>query len=130
MPHYQGGCLCGAVRIAISAAPYRVGVCHCLDCRKRQGSAFHFFAVFPAQAVTVTGETRSYKARSFCPACGSPLFDRFGDELELSAGCLDDINQLVPTYEGWTLRRESWLPRFEVANRYEQDRTGTGRSEP
>ena len=33
-----GGCLCGAVRIEITAAPYRVGICHCLDCRKRQGA--------------------------------------------------------------------------------------------
>jgi hypothetical protein len=130
MPHYQGGCLCGAVRIEISAAPYRVGVCHCLDCRKRQGSAFHFFAVFPAEAVTVTGETRLYKTRNFCPACGSPLFDRFGDEVELSAGCLDEINRLEPTYESWMIRREAWLPPLNVAHRYEHDRAGTGRGEP
>jgi len=38
MTHYTGGCLCGAVRIEIAAAPYRVGICHCLDCRKRQGA--------------------------------------------------------------------------------------------
>ena len=33
--------------------------------------------------VTVTGETREYKTRHFCPICGSPLFDRFGEEFEL-----------------------------------------------
>ena len=130
MPSYQGGCLCGAVRIDISAAPYRVGICHCLDCRKRQGSAFHFFAVFPAEAVTVTGEMRTYETRHFCPTCGSPLFDRFGDEVELSAGCLDEIDRLVPTYEAWMIRREAWLPRLNVAKRYERDRTGIGRTEP
>ena len=83
MPHYTGGCLCGAVRIEISAAPYRVGICHCLDCRKRQGAIFHTFAVFPMDAVTVTGETRAFKNRNFCPTCGAPLFDLFGDEFEL-----------------------------------------------
>ncbi|HEV7715968.1 MAG TPA: GFA family protein [Steroidobacteraceae bacterium] len=130
MTRYTGGCLCGAVRIEINAAPYRVGIFHCLDCRKRQGAIFHTFAVFPADAVTVTGETREYKTRHFCPVCGSSLFDRFGDECELHAGCLDAPNQLEPTYEGWMIRREAWLPPFEVANRYERDRTSAGRSDP
>ena len=56
MPHYSGGCLCGSVRLDIDSAPNRVGICHCLDCRKRQGAIFHTFAVFPRNAVTVTGE--------------------------------------------------------------------------
>ena len=124
-----GGCLCGAVRIEIGAEPYRVGICHCLDCRKRQGALFHTFAVFPAEAVSVTGETRAYKTRHFCPTCGSPLFDRFGDELELHVGCLDAPNVFKPTYEGWVIRREAWLPRFDVENHYERDRTSTGRSD-
>ena len=130
MPSYTGGCLCGAVRIEAAAAPYRVGVCHCLDCRKRQGAIFHTFAVFPADAVTVTGETREFKTRSFCPTCGSPLFDRFGDELELHAGCLDAPDQLTPTYECWVIRREAWLPPFDVVNRYDRDRASEGRSDP
>jgi hypothetical protein len=126
---HSAGCLCGAVRIEITAEPYRVGICHCLDCRKRQGALFHTFAVFPADAVTVTGATREYRTRSFCPTCGSPLFDRFGDELELHIGSLDDIDVFEPTYECWMIRREAWLPRFGVENRYEQDRTSTGRSD-
>jgi hypothetical protein len=130
MPHYTGGCFCGAVRIEVAAAPHRVGICHCLDCRKRQGAIFHCFAVFPADAVTVTGETRAFESRHFCPTCGSPLFDRFGDELELHAGCLDAPDQVTPTYESWVVRRESWLPPFELANHYERDRTTTGRSDP
>jgi len=123
MSQYAGGCMCGAVRIGITAAPNRVGICHCLDCRKRQGAIFHTFAVFPIDAVTVTGETREFKTRSFCPTCGSPLFDRFGDELELHIGCLDSPNQLTPTYECWTIRREAWLPPFDLTDRYDRDRT-------
>jgi hypothetical protein len=130
MPHCTGGCLCGAVRVECTAAPRRVGLCHCLDCRKRQGALFHSFAVFPPAAVTVTGETRTYKTRSFCPTCGSPLFDRWEDEFELHAGCLDAADQLTPTYESWTIRRESWLPPFDLAKHYERDRTAKDRSEP
>jgi hypothetical protein len=130
MPYYSGGCLCGAVRIEVAAAPYRVGICHCLDCRKRQGAIFHCFAVFPSDAVRVSGITREFRTRNFCPTCGSPLFDRFGDELELHVGCLDAPDQLEPTYESWMIRREAWLPAFQLANHYERDRTSTGRSDP
>jgi hypothetical protein len=28
------------------------------------------------------------------------------------------------------IRREAWLPPFDVANRYERDRTTEGRSDP
>ena len=35
---FTGGCLCGSVRIVASGRPYRVGVCHCLDCRKHRPS--------------------------------------------------------------------------------------------
>ena len=126
MPHFTGGCLCGAVRVEITAAPYRVGICHCLDCRKHHGTIFHTFAVFPANAVTVTGEPRQFNNRNFCPTCGSPVFDSFGEEFELHIGCLDAPNQLKPTYESWMIRRETWLPPFNVANRYERDRTTQG----
>lgn len=41
---FTGGCLCGSVRIVVSGRPYRVGVCHCLDCRKPRSSAVFVFA--------------------------------------------------------------------------------------
>jgi hypothetical protein len=71
MEQFTGGCLCGNVRFVASGLPYRVGVCHCLDCRKHHGSLFQAFAVFPQDAVTIEGETRDYAGRSFCPRCGS-----------------------------------------------------------
>jgi hypothetical protein len=125
-----GGCLCGAVRIAASGAPYRVGICHCLDCRKHSGSLFGASAIFPVDAVTVSGKTADHKGRHFCPACGSSLFGRSGDEIEISLGCLDAPNQLKPTYELWIIRREDWLPPFDLARHYQRDREGAGRSEP
>jgi len=126
----SGGCLCGAVRIVASGAPYRVGICHCLDCRKHHGAVFHSSAIFPADAVTIRGATAAYKNRHFCPACGSSVFARSGDEIEVSLGCLDAPSQLRPTYENWVVRRENWLPPFDLARHYPHDREGTGRTEP
>lgn len=130
MDRFTAGCLCAGVRIVAAGQPVRVGICHCLDCRKHGGSLFHAWAVFPADRVAVDGEVRDYGGRSFCPRCGSSLFGRTGDEIELSLGSLDAPDQLTPTYELWTVRRESWLPAFPLADRYRRDRDGDGRSEP
>ena len=129
MEGFKGGCLCGAVRIAAVGRPYRVGICHCLDCRKHHGALFHASAIFPAAAVTISGETGDYAGRHFCPRCGSSVFGRSGDEVEVSLGALDAVDQLTPTYELWTVRREAWLPPFPVARRYAGDRETTGRFE-
>ncbi|MFD2648512.1 GFA family protein [Devosia albogilva] len=129
MERVTGGCLCGAVRIEAVGEPYRVGVCHCLDCRKHHGALFFAAAMFPAAAVAVTGETGSYKGRHFCPRCGSSVFAVSGDEVELHLGALDQPDQFVPTYECWTVRREAWLPEFPEMRQYQRDREAAGRSE-
>ncbi len=127
---YRGGCLCEAVRLEVVDEPFRVGVCHCLDCRKHHGAIFYTFAIFPTDAVSITGTTANYRGRYFCPVCGSSVFSRTADEIEIPAGILDMPNQVIPTYEVWTCRRENWLPPFNVARRYEHDREGTARTEP
>ena len=129
MKAVAGGCLCGNVRIFASGGPYRVGICHCLDCRKHSGSLFHASAIFPEDSVRIEGEASEYAGRFFCPRCGSSVFGRNGDEVEVSLGCLDARDQLKPTYELWTVRRESWLPVFPLTRRYERDRDPKSRSE-
>ena len=119
-----GGCLCGRVRLTAVGQPYRVGICHCLDCRKHHGALFHASAIFPEDAVTVTGEVRDFAGRFFCPHCGSSVFSRTGDEVEVNLGALDRPDQFRPSYELWAIRRESWLPPFPLERRYERDRGG------
>jgi hypothetical protein len=118
MAQFTGGCLCGNVRIEASGQPYRVGLCHCLDCRKHHGALFHASAVFPQDA-----------GRFFCPRCGSSVFSRSADEVEINLGSLDSPNQLRPTYELWTSRRESWLPPFPLTKHYKGDRDTATRAE-
>ncbi len=129
MDTVTGGCLCGDVRIEARGRPWRVGLCHCLDCRKHHGALFHASAIFPADQVTVTGRTQAFAGRHFCPRCGSSVFGRSGDEVEVNLGALDAPDRFVPTYELWTIRREGWLPPFPVARHYERNREGTGREE-
>jgi hypothetical protein len=132
-----GGCLCGAVRFVAEGEPYRVGLCHCLDCRKHGGAPFGAFAMFPAERVTFSGDMSATYAssarRRFCRSCGSPVFDRDegSDEVELHLGSFDETGRFAPTYETWTIRRAPWLPEIPgVVRRYERDRPGPQRSEP
>jgi len=128
MDQVSGGCLCGDVRLVATGRPYRVGLCHCLDCRKHHGALFYAAAIFPQDAVRIKGETRAYANRHFCPRCGSSVFATSGDEVEVHLGALDAPDQFMPTYENWIVRREAWLPPFPLAQHYERDRENTGRA--
>ncbi|WP_332765566.1 GFA family protein [Phenylobacterium sp.] len=127
MDKFSGGCVCGDVRLVASGRPDRVGICHCLDCRKHHGALFYAAAVFSQDAVKIDGETHDYLGRHFCPRCGSSVFARSGNEIEVHLGALDSPDQLTPTYESWTIRRESWLPPFSFTSRYDRDRDAVGR---
>ena len=129
MDRVGGGCLCGDVRVVAKGRPHRVGLCHCLDCRKHHGALFHASAIFPAAAVEVSGNTHAFAGRHFCPRCGSSVFSCSGDEMEVHLGTLDAPDRFVPTYELWTVRREAWLPPFLLAHHYAQDRTRDDRGE-
>lgn len=61
--------------------------------------------------------------------CGSPVFSRTADEINVDVGALDAPDQLQPSYELWVVRRESWLPPFPLERRYDRDREGTSRFE-
>lgn len=129
MNHFTGGCLCGNVRFEATGPPYRVGLCHCLDCRKHHGALFYAAAIFPATAVKISGKTHYYGDRHFCPNCGSSVFANADDEIEVNLGSLDQPDLLMPTYESWIIRRESWLPPLPVEHHYQQNRETSGRLE-
>ncbi len=123
MDRVEGGCLCGAVRITAEGAPDRVGLCHCLDCRKHHGAVFAVVAIFSEGAVTCRGDTRVWKDRHFCPRCGGSVFSVSDGEVEVHLGALDEPNVFEPTYELWTVRRETWLPEVPGIARFERDET-------
>jgi len=54
------------------------------------------------------------------PRCGSFAVSRSADEIEVNPVSLDAPDQLKPTYEPWTIRRESWLPTFPLIRSYDR----------
>lgn len=134
----EGSCPCGAVRVAATGAPYRVGVCHCLTCRKAHGAPFNLYAVFSPEAVTVSGAVTEYASsehvrRYSCRTCGAPIYSTYGraDEFYLHPGSFEEIGVFEPSYELWTTRREPWLPDFpSVVHTYPESRPNWTRTEP
>ena len=124
MTTLSGQCLCQKVRLSVHGDPLRIGICHCMDCRKESGSAFTFYGIWPASRFRFSGETAEFQGRRFCPRCGSRLFSVDEHEAEIKLGILDHApTPLLPTYELWIKRREAWLSPIQGAEQFEEDRT-------
>lgn len=119
-----GGCSCGAIRFEVKGEPLKVGVCHCLECRKATGAIYLTYADWPRSAFKLSGEAREYRGGSFCPTCGSRVFHLSEHEVEIMVGALDDApSDLSPTREGWIKRREIWLVPIGAAGQFQEDPT-------
>jgi hypothetical protein len=126
----HGGCACGKVRYQVGGAPFRVGLCHCTDCRKETGSVFTFYADWVPDAFSHSGDVRTFNGRSFCPECGSHTFNFSEDHIEIRLGSLDEApGDLVPTCEGWIQRREPWLAPVAGAAQCQEDVPPAGTSQ-
>ena len=121
-PPISGGCLCGAVRYAISAPITTLRACHCLNCQKHTGAGGSINAVVPADQFKLTkGEPKRYDdaatksgrtlSRFFCGNCGSPLFSQRNPDIGLRivrAGSLDNSKGLKISTNIWTSTAQSW----------------------
>jgi hypothetical protein len=120
----EAACHCGQLRLEVEGDPFVVGICHCLACQRRTGSAFGMQAAFTPEQVTVSGRFDDYTRISneadrkphvfhFCPECGSQVFYTEPDEPDLivvSVGSFADPSFPAPTEAGYDHRRQRWLP--------------------
>jgi hypothetical protein len=115
-----GRCLCGTVRYEFRGKPEWVVHCHCESCRRQVSSPLAtFVGVLKENFGFTAGAPKTFAsspgvARSFCPACGSPIAyeaARLPDEIHLFHGTLDDPGTVAPTAHVFT---EEQLPWFEV----------------
>src|ERR1700681_463735 len=116
-PLLTGGCQCGAIRFALSAAPVKVSICHCRMCQKASGAPFASFADIERGDFTWTrGKPAAFRSsslaeRDFCRDCGTPLsFRRIdGPRIEIIMAALDRGAQLVPTQQCAPESRLGWV---------------------
>lgn len=127
-----GGCLCGAVRYRITAAPVEAQYCHCRMCQRAHGAPVIAWLTVPLDGFAVTkGNPVAYRSsakafRHFCGSCGTPLTWREADNprlVDVSIGSLDNPEANAPTMHVWTDSRIAWfesadhLPRYPANDR-------------
>ena len=137
-PVLTGGCQCGAVRFALSAAPVKVSICHCRMCQKASGAPFASFADIDrgdfgwTRGKPAAFRSSSIAERDFCAACGTPLtFRRIdGPHIEIMTGTFDRPDRLVPIRQYGTEARLGWvvaianLPSQTTLQSYSQEKLG------
>ena len=126
MTQRSASCRCGQLRAIVSGEPVRVSVCHCLNCKKRSGSAFAVQARWPKANVAIDGESKTFVKVAdsgnratfhFCPECGSDVFyeidgkvdDKFNDLIAIPLGAFDDPFFLKPNFSVWENRKHDWV---------------------
>ena len=114
-------CRCGQLEAECTGEPVRISVCHCLDCKKRSGSAFSYQARWPEARVRISGDYREWervadsgnRARyRFCPQCGSTVAytnDSFPGAIAIPAGGFADPDFPAPRYSVYENRKHHWV---------------------
>jgi hypothetical protein len=116
-PPHRGGCLCGAVRYSVDAAPLATVACHCRDCQRLSGATNLLTVYFPRDAFKLErGEVARYRKRgqsgreadyARCAKCGVRLWHEplaATQYIMIAAGALDDPSWVVPAAHIWTSR--------------------------
>ena len=114
-------CVCGQLQIALHGAFRGAGICHCLACQQRTGSAFAYLAGF-APPYEVTGIATEYVRTGdagarfrfrFCPTCGSTVFhteEGLEDRgVSVAVGCFADPSFASPQVSVYDCRRHAWV---------------------
>jgi hypothetical protein len=119
-------CRCGQLRATVTGEPVRVSACHCLNCKKRSGSAFAVQARWPKDEVEIQGRSSTFvitadsgnrAAFHFCPECGSDVYyeidgkfdEKFNDLLAIPLGAFDDPYFTSPRFSVWEERKHDWV---------------------
>ena len=118
----NASCRCGQLKATVTGDPVRVSVCHCLNCKKRSGSAFAAQARWPSAQVSIEGQSRTFDMVSdsgnsatfhFCPECGSDVYyvnnGKFDDQVAIPLGVFGDPFSLQPRFSVWEKRKHDWL---------------------
>jgi len=114
-------CRCGQLRAECVGEPVRISVCHCLECKRRSGSAFAAQARFPASRVTTEGSSTEWAHVGdsgnpcifhFCPICGATVWYRSAgvpDLVAVAIGAFADPAFPAPHYSVWEERKLPWV---------------------
>ncbi|MEG3122755.1 GFA family protein [Sphingomonas sp. GB1N7] len=124
-----GGCRCGAVRYTAEGQPDHNALCLCEQCRRSAGAPMVGWALFAADAVTITGTPVSYNSsgdaeRQFCGTCGTGLFylseTVFPGKIDIQTGSFDNPDALAPQAVIQMADAPRWMAGLEALPKFER----------
>jgi len=99
----------------------RVSVCHCLNCKKRSGSAFAAHARWPHERLILSGEFSEWAdvgesgnlcTFRFCPKCGGTVVfinEGMPDLTAVPIGTFAEPGFPPPSYSVYEERKHGWV---------------------
>ena len=125
-----GGCQCEALRFELKARPLFTHACHCLNCRRRSGTAFGMTTtVLRDDLIVMSGEligkqTSPRTTVYQCAACGTAIYaasTRFPSTYIVRSGTLDDASIVVPGAHIWVKRKHPWVVLPDDVPQFDED---------
>jgi hypothetical protein len=117
-----GGCMCGAVRFALSERPTDAGYCHCTRCQHRTGGATSaqaridgrtFRLLSGEDALGVWRHPDGGFEKCFCRRCGAHLFSRSPDDptkMSIRMAAFDEDPGVRPAWRAFVAYAAPWEP--------------------
>ena len=114
-------CPGGQLKAECTGEPFRISVCHCLDCKRRSGSAFAYQARWPEEQVRISGEHKTWERVAdsgnkacflFCPNCGSTVAytsEGMPGTIAIPAGGFADVDFPAPGVSVYEERKPNWV---------------------
>lgn len=125
-----GGCQCESLRFELKARPLFTHACHCLNCRRRSGTAFGMSTtVLRDDLVVTSGEVlaKQISPRTTvyqCAACGTTIYSgstRFPSTYIVRGGTFDDPNIVQPGAHLWIKRKHPWIVLPDDIPQFDED---------
>jgi hypothetical protein len=116
---YEGSCLCGHVRFAVTGVPGTPHTCSCTLCQRHSGALTLAWVEFPRDNVRwigpggapTTWRSSDWSSRAFCSRCGSTL-GAVDDAptIALAVGAFDARHrrEFAPTAHSYLSKRPRW----------------------
>ena len=115
-------CSCGAVTLSLPEEPSKLVVaCHCIDCQRRTGAPFGVGAYYPAEVVTISGNSKEFTHDAasggkmhnyFCPQWGSTVYWKVTNlpaMIGVAVGAMADLKYPAPVISVFEQSKHDWV---------------------
>ena len=113
-----GSCKCGQLRFELHAPPLFTHACHCLDCRRRSGSAFGLSTIVLRRdfdltsGAVISNSTSPRTSVCQCSDCGTRIYSastEFPATYIVRGGAFDDPGVVEPGAHIWVKHKHPWI---------------------